>query len=135
MLKNCGDCLSEIKHNPKYCFSASHSLLGQKLTVYVGDLLGVSRSVFKRTKEIKKRKTLVSPIQFPFICLTMQYKKVRIWLAMAEAGFFLKCMHLSLSYKWIQVRLIGLVVFFSRYILGVKTHIFHTKQRKMCTNF
>ena len=42
----------------------------------------------------------------------MQYKKVSVWLDMAEAGFFLKFMHLSLSYIWIQVRLIGLVEFF-----------------------
>ena len=56
----------------------------------------------------------------------MQYKKVRVWLAMAEAGFFLKSMHLSLSYNWIRVRLIGLVEFFfpnldfARNILGSK---------------
>ena len=97
ILKNCGDCLSEIKHNQKYCFSVCHSLLGQKLTVYVGDLLGVSWSVFRPTKKIEKGKTYVSPIQFSFISLAMQYKKVSVWLDMAEADFFLKFMHLSLS--------------------------------------
>ena len=59
----------------------------------------------------------------------MQYKKVRVWLAMAETGFFLKFMHLSLSYNWIQVRLIGRVEFFfsnldfARNFLGSKNFL------------